>query len=194
MKSFLLIFCLILSGFTAAPAMQNPSPSQPLVLPDDYVIGLEDILSVNVWKEPELSVKEVVVRPDGKISIPLIGDIQASELTPMQLQARITERMKEFVAAPSVTIVVLRIGSRSVSIVGQVTKPGIYYLGSPMTVLELLARAGGIGPDANKKKISVVRNEGGRSVSYPFNYKEVSKGVNLKQNIELKNGDVVIVP
>jgi polysaccharide export outer membrane protein len=195
MKFFLLIFCLILSGFTAAPAMQNQSsPATPLVLPDDYVIGLEDILSVNVWKEPELSVKEVVVRPDGKISIPLIGDIQASELTPMQLQARITERMKEFVSAPSVTVVVLRIGSRSVSIVGQVAKPGIYYLGSPMTVLELLARAGGIGPDANKKKISIVRNEGGRSVSYPFNYKEVSKGVNLKQNIELKNGDVVIVP
>jgi polysaccharide export outer membrane protein len=135
-----------------------------------------------------------VVRPDGKISVPLIGDIQASELTPMQLQNRIAERMKEFVAAPSVTVVILRIGSRSVSIVGEVAKPGIYYLGSPMTVLELLARAGGIRSDADQKKISIVRKEGTRTISYRFNYKDVSKGKNLKQNIELKNGDVVIVP
>jgi polysaccharide export outer membrane protein len=195
MKISLMAFCLILFTAGATPAIQNETPSSQLpALPEDYVIGLEDILSINVWKEPELSVREVVVRPDGKISIPLIGDIQASDLTPMQLQARITEKMKEYVSAPSVTIVVLRIGSRSVSIVGEVMKPGIYYLGSPMTVLELLARAGGIKPDANMKKISIVRNEGGRSNSYRFNYKEVSRGVNLKQNIELKNGDVVIVP
>ena len=195
MRFFLLALCLLFSGPASAPSAQNQAaaPAAP-VLPEDYVIGLEDILSVSVWKEPELSVKEVVVRPDGKISIPLIGDIQASELTPMQLQNKITERMKEFVAAPSVTVVVLRIGSRSVSIVGQVAKPGIYYLGSPMTVLELLARAGGIREDGKKTKISIVRNEGGRSVSYRFNYKDVSKGINLQQNIELKNGDVVIVP
>ena len=179
----------------ACPAQQGQpgDPSAP-ALPEDYVIGLEDILSVNVWKEPELSVKEVVVRPDGKISVPLVGDIQASGLTPMQLQERVSERMKEYVAAPSVTIVVLRIGSRSVSIVGQVAKPGIYYLGAPMTVLELLARAGGIGPDAEEKKIAIVRTEGGKTVSYRFNYKDVSKGKHLEQNIELKNGDTVIVP
>jgi polysaccharide export outer membrane protein len=126
--------------------------------------------------------------------VPLVGDIQASGLTPMQLQERVTERMKEYVAAPSVTIVVLRIGSRSVSIVGQVAKPGIYYLGAPMTVLELLARAGGIGPDAEEKKIAIVRTEGGKTVSYRFNYNDVSKGKRLEQNIELKNGDTVIVP
>jgi polysaccharide export outer membrane protein len=195
MKLLLLAICLILSNTAAAfPGQNPPSKSALPVLPEDYVIGLEDILSVNVWKEPELSVREVVVRPDGKISVPLIGDIQASELTPMQLQNRIAERMKEFVAAPSVTVVILRIGSRSVSIVGEVAKPGIYYLGSPMTVLELLARAGGIRSDADQKKISIVRKEGTRTISYRFNYKDVSKGKNLKQNIELKNGDVVIVP
>jgi polysaccharide export outer membrane protein len=195
MKFVLLAFCLVFyNAVTESSAQTQPAPSQTLVLPEDYVIGLEDILSINVWKEPELSVKDVVVRPDGKISIPLVGDIPASTLTPMQLQAKITERMKEFVAAPSVTVVVLRIGSRSVSIVGHVAKPGIYYLGAPMTVIELLARAGGIGMDANKKKISIIRNEGGKTTSYLFNYKEVSKGVNLKQNIELKNGDAVIVP
>ena len=195
MKTVLLLFCLALLVPTVPLSGQDEPPqAAPQVLPDDYVIGLEDILSVNVWREPELSVKEVVVRPDGKISMPLIGDIQASELTPMQLKDRITEKMKEYVAAPSVSIVVLRIGSRSVSIVGQVAKPGIYYLGAPMTVLELLSRAGGIGVEANKKKISIIRTEGGRTTSYLFNYKEVSKGINLKQNIELKNGDQVIVP
>ncbi len=188
-------FCLLLLAAIPALALQNqPSAGTPQALPEDYVIGIEDVLSINVWKEKELSVPEVVVRPDGKISIPLIGDLQASELTPMQLQARISERMKDFVAAPSVTVVVLKIGSRSVSIVGQVVRPGIYYLGSPMTVLELLARAQGFREDAKQTKISIVRNEGGRSVSYLFNYKDVSKGKNLKQNIQLKNGDVVIVP
>ncbi len=195
MRPVLLAVCLMLflSPTLGAQQGQPGDPSAP-ALPEDYVIGLEDILSVNVWKEPELSVKEVVVRPDGKISVPLVGDIQASGLTPMQLQERVSERMKEYVAAPSVTIVVLRIGSRSVSIVGQVAKPGIYYLGAPMTVLELLARAGGIGPDAEEKKIAIVRTEGGKTVSYRFNYKDVSKGKHLEQNIELKNGDTVIVP
>ena len=195
MKSVVMAFWLMVTLSPVLPAAQDQSIDPAAAeLPDDYVIGLEDILSINVWKEPELSVKEVVVRPDGKISVPLIGDIQASDLTPMQLQERITDRMKEYVAAPSVTVVVLRIGSRSVSIVGQVAKPGIYYLGSPMTVLELLARAGGIGPDAEEKKIAIVRNEGGKSVSYRFNYKDVSRGRKLEQNIELKNGDTVIVP
>jgi polysaccharide export outer membrane protein len=195
MKSLVMAFWLMVTLSLALPAAED-QPADPAAaeLPEDYVIGLEDILSVNVWKEPELSVKEVVVRPDGKISVPLVGDIQASGLTPMQLQERITERMKEYVAAPSVTIVVLRVGSRSVSIVGQVAKPGIYYLGAPMTVLELLARAGGIGPDAEEKKIAIVRTEGGKTVSYRFNYKDVSKGKHLEQNIELKNGDTVIVP
>ena len=175
------------------PAGQPGDPSAP-ALPEDYVIGSRISFRSMSGKEPELSVKEVVVRPDGKISVPLVGDIQASGLTPMQLQERVSGRMKEYVAAPSVTIVVLRIGSRSVSIVGQVAKPGIYYLGAPMTVLELLARAGGIGPDAEEKKIAIVRTEGGKTVSYRFNYKDVSKGKHLEQNIELKNGDTVIVP
>jgi len=195
MKSVIMAFWLMATLLLALPAVGAQLADQTAAeLPENYVIGLEDILSINVWKEPELSVKEVVVRPDGKISVPLVGDIQASGLTPMQLQERVSGRMKEYVAAPSVTIVVLRIGSRSVSIVGQVAKPGIYYLGAPMTVLELLARAGGIGPDAEEKKIAIVRTEGGKTVSYRFNYKDVSKGKHLEQNIELKNGDTVIVP
>ncbi len=109
MKSLLLVFCLFLSNPSAMQANQKPAPKPPAPssVPADFVIGLEDVLSINVWKEPELSVKEVIVRPDGKISLPLVGDIQASGLTPKQLQGQISERMKEFVAAPNVTIVVL---------------------------------------------------------------------------------------
>jgi polysaccharide export outer membrane protein len=191
MKYSLLALFFFLSNCAVALPFQEPSPEK---VPADFVIGLEDVLAVSVWKEPDLSVKEVMVRPDGKISIPLVGDIQASGFTPEQLQEKITEKLKEFVASPNVTVVVLRIASRSVSIVGQVAKPGIYYLGAPMTVLELLARAGGLQEEAKKKDISVVREEGGRTVSLKFNYKDVSNGKNLQQNITLRNGDVVIVP
>jgi polysaccharide biosynthesis/export protein len=191
MRIFILAFCLIASNLSNGLAFQTPSSGD---LPADYIIGLEDLLTINVWKEPELSVKDAMVRPDGKISIPLVGDIKASGLTPTQLQEKIRERMKEFVAAPTVTVVVLRIGSQSISIVGKVNKPGIYYLGAPMTVLELLARAGGVREDAKQKNISIIREEGNRTLRFQFNYKDVSMGKNLQQNITLKKGDVVIVP
>jgi polysaccharide export outer membrane protein len=195
MRLFLMAFCLFLPNMFAAQPVQNPAPSAPAAsVPEDFVIGLEDVLSINVWKEPEHSVKEVVVRPDGKISIPLIGEILASGLTPKQLQVRISEQMKEYLEAPNVTVIVLRIASQSVSIVGKVTKPGVYFLGSPITVLELLARSGGFREDANIKKIAIIRKEGERTSYFPFNYKEVSKGQRLQQNIILKNGDEVIVP
>jgi polysaccharide biosynthesis/export protein len=192
MKIFTLALCLILSNYAVVLHGQQKAPAAEI--PPDYVIGLEDVLAVNVWKEPELSVKEVMVRPDGKVSLPLIGEIQASGLTPKQLQERIVDRMKEFVAAPTVAVVVVKIASRSVSIVGQVAKPGVYYLGSPTTVLELLARAGGLSEYAKSKNISIIRKEGDRTVSYRFNYKDVSKGKNLQQNIALKNGDQIVVP
>ncbi len=191
MKTLLITLCLALTNcVTGLPNQTSTSTA----VPEDFVIGLEDTLAVNVWKEAELSVKEVVVRPDGKISIPLVGDIQASGSTPKQLQDRITEKMREFVASPNVTVVVLKIGSQSVSIVGQVAKPGVYYLGSPLTVLELLARAGGFREEAKIKKIVIVRQDGERTSHFAFNYGEVSKGQNLRQNIVLKNGDVIIVP
>ncbi len=189
MKSLLLAFYLSLFSCIAF-AYQNPSAS----VPSDFVIGLEDVLAINVWREPELSVKDIMVRPDGKVSLPLVGDVQASGLTPNQLRDRIAETLKQFVASPNVTVVVMKIGSQSVSIVGQVAKPGIYYLGGQMSVLELLARAGGLREEAKSKKISIIREEGGKKTRYQFNYKDVASGQNLKQNIDLKNGDVVLVP
>jgi len=174
----------------SVPGM-NPAKQ---VAADEFVIGPEDVLAISVWREPELSVKDIVVRPDGKISLPLVNDIQASGLTPRQLQQRIGERLKEFVEAPNVTVVVTKIGSQSVSIVGKVSKPGVYPLGAPMTVLELLARSGGFQDEAKTRRIRIVRTDGGQTTQFSFNYREVSEGKNLQQNITLKNGDVVIVP
>ena len=195
------LFCLATAGLLIeadavlaqdkpGEAAQQPQPD----LPKDFVIGLEDVLSINVWKEPELSPKEVVVRPDGKISLPLAGDIQASGLTPIQLQEKIAEKLKEFVASPVVTVTVTRISSLNVSVVGQVLKPGVYPIGAPMNVLELLARAGGLTLDAKAKKIKILRKENGKDIQFPFNYSDAVKGKNLQQNIPLKNGDVVVVP
>lgn len=195
MKSILLALSLVLTYCTVAFSGQNPTPAkESLEIPEDFIIGLEDVLAVNVWREPELSVAEVIVRPDGKISLPLVGDVQASGLTTKQLQDSITEGLKEYVAAPTVSVVVTRIASLTVSVQGQVAKPGIYYLGSPMTVLELLARAGGIGEYANKKNIAIIRKVDDRTRYFKFNYKDVSMGKNLQQNILLQNGDIIIVP
>ena len=105
----------------------------------DFIIGLEDVLSINVWKDPELSSKEIVVRPDGKISLPLAGDVQADGLTVKQLQDEIADKLKDYITTPIVTVTVVRILSQSVSVVGQVLKPGVISLGAPMTVMELLA-------------------------------------------------------
>ena len=161
---------------------------------EDYQIGLQDVLSVMVWKEPELSVKEVVVRSDGKISLPLINDIQASGLTTKQLREQIAGRLQDFVAAPNVAVTVVKSLSRSVTVMGQVGKPGAYLLGAPMTVLDVLARAGGLTEMAKTKSIKIVRTEDGKTVQYSFNYKDVIKGKTFQQNITLKSGDIILVP
>jgi polysaccharide biosynthesis/export protein len=168
--------------------------SGPIGLTDDYIIGIEDVLQIYVWKEPDFSVKELVVRSDGKISIPLVSDIQAGGLTPLQLQENLTEKLRQFVASPNVTVTVLKSLSRSVSIVGQVSKPGTYPMNAPITVIELIARAGGITESAKAKNIRVIRKENGKTAQFVFNYKDAIKGTNLRQNILLKIGDVVLVP
>jgi polysaccharide export outer membrane protein len=173
---------------------QDAKPTSETPAMEDYQIGLQDVLSVMVWREPELSVKEVVVRSDGKISLPLINDIQASGLSTRQLREQITERLRDFVAAPNVAVTVVKSLSRSVTVMGQVGKPGAYLLGAPMTVLDVLARAGGLTEMAKAKSIKIVRTDGGKTVQYPFNYKDVMKGKNLQQNITLRSGDIVLVP
>ena len=134
------------------------------------------------------------MRPDGKVSLPLLNDVQAAGLTPPQLRERLTELSQQYFEDPNVTIVIRQINSRKVFITGQVNKSGTYPLGGPTTVLQLIAMAGGIAEYAHGNKIVVMRTENGRQVSYPFNYDDVVARKNLRQNIDLKPGDTVIVP
>ena len=175
----------------AAKAADAARAGGPAV-PGDYTIGPEDVLSVVFWREPDMSA-EVVVRPDGKISLPLLNDIDTLGLTPDQLRAQLTEHARKFVAEPNVSVVVKQIHSRKVFITGNVERPGPYGIGSPMTVLQLIAMAGGLREYADAKHIVITRTENGKSVSLPFNYDDISKGRNLQQNILLKPGDAVIV-
>lgn len=158
-----------------------------------YIIGAEDVLNINVWKETEVS-RTVPVRPDGKISLPLLNDVQAAGLTPQQLAASIRDGLKKFMSDPEVTVIVAAVNSRRVYIVGEVSKPGAIPLLSGMTVLQALASAGSFTQFANIKGIYVLRTENGKQVKHPFNYKAVVKGQNAEQNLELKPGDTIVVP
>lgn len=196
-----LIFCFVLvAGWaqepTSATASKGASKAEETGSPatdPSYVIGPSDVLSVDVWKEPELSVGSVPVRPDGKISLSLLNDVQAAGLTPMQLASHITGELKKYVSDPRVTVTVTSINSRRVFLVGQV-HAGAFPLLPNMTVLQALSAAGCCNEFANTKKIYVLRSENGKQVKYPFNFKEVLAGHNEKQNILLEPGDTIVVP
>ncbi|NDQ56050.1 MAG: sugar transporter [Acidipila sp.] len=173
----------------AAPAAAMKSAIED----PDYIIGPEDSLAINVWKETELS-HAVQVRPDGKISLPLLNDLQAAGLSPQQLAASITEKLRKFIAEPQVTVIVTGILSRRIYIMGEVGKPGAVPLLHGMTVLQALSGSGAFSQFADTRKIYILRNENGKQVKYLFNYKEVIKGRHTEQNIELKPGDTIVVP
>lgn len=158
----------------------------------DYVIGADDTLHISVWKEPDLT-ETLPVRPDGKISMPLLNDITAAGLTPLQLRDTITERLKKYIADPRVTVVVTGMNSRRIFVTGEVTHTGPMTLLPHMTMLQALAQAG-FTQFANPKAIYLLRNENGKQQKLPFNYKEVVKGNHPEQNIELKPGDTIVVP
>jgi polysaccharide export outer membrane protein len=164
-----------------------------IATPPDYVIGPDDVLGIVFWREQDLS-SEVAVRPDGKISLPLLNDIQASGLTPEQLRTNLTQAANRYVEDPAVTVVVKTINSRKVFITGEVAKPGPYSLSGPTTVLQLIATAGGVQEYAKLERIVVMRTENGKTISHKFNYKQVTQGKNLQQNIDLKPGDTIVVP
>jgi len=169
------------------------APAAAAAVDPSYVIGPDDVLSVLYWRDKETSA-DAVVRPDGKITLPLINDIQAAGLTPDQLRASIQKASEQFFQDPNVSIVVKQVNSRKVYITGQVAKPGPYSLTSRTTVLQLLAQAGGLADFAKKDKVVVMRTESGQTQRYLFNYKDVIEGKRLEQNIELRPGDTVIVP
>ena len=188
------------AGTQATPPVKPATPPAAAVAPagitppEDYVIGPEDQLTIMFWREKDMSA-EVIVRPDGKITLPLLNEVVASGLTPEQLRLKLTDEAKRYVEDPNATVVVRQINSRKVFVTGQVAKPGPYMLlTSKTTVLQLLSMAGGLNEYAKTSKISIMRTENGKQVRFTFNYKEVIEGRNLKQNIELKPGDTVIVP
>lgn len=170
----------------------RPTPT-PATTDPSYMIGPEDMLDINVWKEPDMT-RVVPVRPDGKISLPLINDVQAAGLTPQQLATAVTEKLRKFLTGPQVTVIVTAINSQRVFVVGEVLRAGAFPLIPGMTVLQALANAGGFTTFANEKKIHVMRLVNGKHTEIPFNYREVLKGDNPDQNIKLEPGDTVVVP
>jgi polysaccharide export outer membrane protein len=158
-----------------------------------YVIGSEDVLDINVWKEPDMT-RTVPVRPDGKISLPLINDVQAAGSTPQQLASTVTEKLRKFLTEPQVTVIVTQINSQRVFVIGEVIRAGAFPLIPGMTVLQALSSAGGFTTFADVKKIHVVRLVNGKHIELPFNYREVLKGDNPGQNINMEPGDTVVVP
>src|SRR4051794_5009397 len=155
-----------------------------VVPPAGYVIGPEDVLTIMFWKDKEMS-GDVIVRPDGKISTPLLNDIQAAGPTPEELRVRINQEAANFLEDPNATVLVKQINSRKVFITGEVEKPGVYTLTGPMTVLQLIANAGGFKEYAKRDAVVIMRSDAGRQVQLPFDYTEVLHGRKLQQNVEL---------
>jgi polysaccharide export outer membrane protein len=182
---------------TASPDQTNPpaNPPSASVPPDDtFIIGPDDVLGINVWKEPELT-RAVPVRSDGKISLPLIGDIQAAGRTPMQLQEDIAAKLRGYITDPQVTVIVQQILSQKFNILGQISKPGSYPLSAGTTIVDAIALAGGFKDFAKKKGVYILRlNSAGKEERFNFNYDKFLKEKNTAQNIKLKPHDTIVVP
>jgi polysaccharide export outer membrane protein len=174
-------------GQATATATQNAGQDPA------YKIGPQDILKIDVWKEEQLT-RTVPVRPDGKITLPLLNDVQAVGLAPMELANEISEQLKKYINNPQVTVSVTEINSRRVYVTGEVMKGGAFALLPHMTILQALSSSGGFTQFARIKNIYVLRTAGGKPVKIPFNYREAVKGKNSEQNIELLSGDVIVVP
>lgn len=175
-----------------ATAASSASPASAAVASSGYVIGPDDVLAINVWKEAELS-RSVVVRPDGKITLPLLKDMDAGGSTPEQLQARIEKGLADYISKPSVTVIVQEAKSHKFNILGAVQKPGTYILTGPMTVLDAIALAGGLREWAKAKSIYILRvSQDGSRKRIPFDYKKVVKGSNEDAALEIR--DTIVVP
>ena len=196
-KSATLMLALLLVTPVAAAASESPKAKATTPVPSasgDYTIGSDDLLAVNVWREPEIS-RNVVVRPDGRISLPLVGDLPASGRTPVQLQDAIKDHLRGYLSDPEVTVIVQEARSQKFNILGEVEHPGSYPLSRAMTVLDAIAIAGGLRDFAKSGKIYVLRiSADGARARVEFNYKEVIKGRRLSQNVELQPRDTVVVP
>ncbi len=192
----------VLSGFIllilffnlAGPVCQaSPGATSDKKNSDEYVIGAGDVLSIQVWREPNLS-GNFTVRPDGRITFPLLNDIKAEGLTPLQLKKVIEKGLTKYIATPVVTVVVSSANSKNIYVLGKVNNPGKYPLTGPTTVLQALAEAGGLAEWAKSDDIVILRNQNGKQIKLEFDYDDVSQGKHLEQNIFLKPGDTIVVP
>ncbi len=195
-----IIACLLvstgLSGFVACAHAQTPGGADPAAATTEssaYRVGAEDVLEISVWHEDTLK-REVLVRPDGGISYPLIGDVQVAGKTIHEIRDEITKRLDKFIPDPAVSVTVLKTGSQRVYVIGKVNKPGEFPVGRYVDVLQALSMAGGLTPFADSNNIRVMRRDGGQQVVLPFEYGAVVRGQKLEENIELRSGDVVVVP
>jgi polysaccharide export outer membrane protein len=201
-KIYLLVFCILVSLIIApanlsaaekktADAKQTGSAKAS---PKDYKIGAGDILEITIWKEPDLSREEVLVRTDGKISFPLLNDVQAAGLTPLEMKKNMEVGLKEFISNPFVTVSVRSPESQRIYILGEVLNTGEYPLTKNLTVLQAFALAGGFTEWASKKEIILMRKVGGKEKIFRINYKNIIKGKDIGQNLTLKADDTIIVP
>jgi len=182
-SKYWLAVCLLLSYFVILPFAQA----------DAYLISPEDELEISVWKEVDLQ-KQVLVRPDGKLSFPLVGHIQAAGKTPEEVEQEITKRLEKYIPSPVVTVTLMKVAGNKIYVIGKVSKPGGYNVGGYVDVMQALSLAGGLATYASANSIKVLRRENGKQISLPFKYSQVEDGENLQQNIQLKSGDVVVVP
>ena len=190
---WLVIVLLYMVPVTGVTAEDEVVGDLSLVDMPAYRIGPEDVLEIFVWKEPELQ-REVLVRPDGGISFPLAGDLEAAGRTPVEVQEELTKRLQRYIPEAVVTVTVTKVAGYRIFVVGKVTNPGQFVVGRYVNVLQALTLAGGLTPYASENKIKVVRKKGGREITFPFQYSSVKKGRKLEQNILLQSGDVVVVP
>jgi polysaccharide export outer membrane protein len=178
----------------ALPRNTNPVTAVSKPHDDAFVIGVDDVLAINVWKEPDIS-RAIPVRSDGRISLPLVGEVQAAGQTPAKLEVEIAGKLKSYIAEPEVTVMVQQINSQKFNVLGQVARPGSFPLANSPTVLDAIALAGGFRDFAKQKSIYVLRQkEDGSQVRLAFNYKDVIKGVHPEQNVRLQPRDTVVVP
>ena len=184
-------------GASSGPPISNSQAdagSSSKAHDDNFVIGNDDVLAISVWKETELT-KSVPVRSDGKISLPLVGEIQAAGRTPLQLENEITEKLKNFITTPEVTVIVEKVNSRKYNVLGEVAKPGSYLLTTNTTIMDAIAAAGGFRDFAKKSGVYVLRKSpDGKEAHLKFNYKDFIKGKDSAQNIKLEPNDTIIVP
>ena len=189
---------LIVTGLVHAQQGQTPSTGvkvsgEVVQDSDTYIIGPEDVLSINVWREEALT-RQVPVRSDGKISLPLVDEIHAAGLTPLQLKEKLTLRLKEFIDNPNVSVIVTQPNSQKIYVSGEVRTPGVYPLRGETTLLQIIPMAGGFTEWADQKKVLIIRKEGEKDKRIVVNYKKIVSGEDMKANIVLKPGDTVIVP